>query len=139
MKLNISVTIALVGQALSGLSLFIGALFGLGYRVSPALGLIEYPTKFIVGGFIFVGSVLAILASMKYKKATTNWKLAMIGLPIGASGWGLYTVSLILTDPFALFPIYLSLGLACAFVINLFEVIKDEANTRKHVEDLHNE
>ena len=99
MKLNISVTIALVGQALSGLSLFIGALFGLGYRVSPALGLIEYPTKFIVGGFIFVGSVLAILASRKYKKATTKWKLAMIGLPIGASGWGLYTVSLILTDP----------------------------------------
>ena len=138
MKLSLTVAIALTGFSIAGLLMCVSTFFGIGARANPALVDTSFPTKAIIGALIFVGSTVILLAGYRWKRRTTAWSLAVFGLPIAAFGWSYYSIAIILSDPLALFPIPLGVGLAIAHGFKLVDVFKEEVMTRKNVEALKN-
>ena len=138
MKLSRTIAIVIASFAIAGLILCIGSFYGFSYRVSPALLDTGYPTRRVIGGLLFIGSSLIIISALQYKERTTAWKIAMLGLPIAVSGWGLYTFSILITDPVALFPGVLGAGLTIAHIVKFIDVLRDEIKTRQNVEALEN-
>lgn len=139
MKISRSVVISLLGFALAGLTMFISTFFWFSESSNPALNDGGFQAKRIIGLLIFVGSMLTVAAGGNWKQRSTSWNLAVLGLPVAVSGWGLYTATIFLTDPLASFPLSLGVGLTGAHIYKLFEVWAEEAKTRKNVEDYKND
>lgn len=138
MRLSKTIVIVLVSFAIAGLALFTGSFFEFSYRVNPALVDAGYPARRVIGGLLFVGSTLTVFSAAPWKLRTTAWKLAIIGVPISVSGWGLYTFSILITDPLSLFPGILGAGLTVAHIYKFIDVLRDEFKTRQNVEALEN-
>lgn len=125
------ITIVLFGWMLSSLTLFMDPLFNI--NVNPALYRSTDLVISVIGGTISFGSALVLVSkSSRIKQATTVWQLEMLGLPTLISGWGLYTVTIFLSDGFVLYPIIIGLfyTIACGYrLVNLLFYVKRVRNS----------
>ena len=55
--------------------------------------------EIVVGSLLFIGSSINIASAFGWKKESTTWRLEMIGWPMLAGAWGLYSAFVIVGGP----------------------------------------
>ena len=129
-----SVRIVLIGWMFAGISLLLEPILFI--TVNPALeGSVNW-VKLMISFGITIGSSLLLLSRFKWPHISTSWRIEIVGLPLLVVGWSFYTVTIIVYDVWALFPISLGVAFTLACIDRFFELLQQAALTRKNVEHL---
>ena len=121
--------ILLLGWLVCGLMFLISSFTP--FNPSPALA--RYPlVEAVVGSFLAGGSALAIISAFDWKAESRAWSFELLGWPLLAGAWGLYTTFVILRGPWEFLFV---IGLSSFFgsVNRFMEVLFMARQTRRNV------
>ena len=103
-----------------------------GFDPSPTLAK-EKLIEIVVGSLLFIGSSINIASAFGWKKESTTWRLEMIGWPMLAGAWGLYSAFVIVRWPWE-FLLVIGLSSGFASVYRFIEVFFSSRRTRRNVD-----
>ena len=122
--------IVLLGWMICGAMFLVSAFTG--FDPSPALAN-EKLIEIVVGGLLFIGSSINIASAFGWKKESTTWRLEMIGWPMLAGAWGLYSAFVIVRWPWE-FLLVIGLSSCFASIYRFIEVCFSSRRTRHNVD-----
>ena len=122
--------ILLLGWMICG-ALFLVSAFT-NFDPSPALAK-EKLIEIVVGSLLFLGGSINIASAFGWKKQSTSWRLEMIGWPMLAGAWGLYSAYVILRGPWE-FLLVMGLSSGFASIYRFIEVFFSSRRTRRNVD-----
>ena len=122
--------IVLLGWLVCGL-MFIISIFT-DFNPSPALAK-EKLVEIVVGSLLFLGGSINIASAFGWKKESTTWRLEMIGWPMLAGAWGLYSAFVIVHWPWE-FLLVIGLSSGFASIYRFIEVFFSSRRTRRNVD-----
>lgn len=122
--------IVLLGWMICGVMLLIS--FFTAFDPSPSLAK-EKLIEFVIGTLLSIGSAINIASALGWKKESTTWRLEMIGWPMLAGAWGLYSVFVIVGGPWE-FLLVIGLSSGFASVYRFIEVFFSSRRTRRNVD-----
>ena len=122
--------IVLLGWMICGAMFLVSAFTG--FDPSPTLAK-EKLIEIVVGSLLFIGSSINIASAFGWKKESTTWRLEMIGWPMLAGAWGLYSAFVIVHGPWEFLTV---IGLSSGFasVYRFIEVFFSSRRTRRNVD-----
>ena len=122
--------IVLLGWLICGAMFLVSAFTG--FDPSPTLAK-EKLIEIVVGGLLFIGSSINIASAFGWKKESTTWRLELIGWPMLAGAWGLYSAFVIVRWPWESL---LVIGLSSCFasIYRFIEVFFSSRRTRRNVD-----
>lgn len=92
----------------------------------------------LIGGFIAVGTVLALLSNRVWHYRTTRYTLELLGLTLLAGGWVAYVAATTAAFPSALSGWAQGIASALACLLRIGEVRRAEQITRANVRAVRN-
>ena len=113
----------------AGIVFFINSVFNYG---SPPSFLGGGPVEMLLGTLVIVGSCLALLSVLKWKRDSTAWQLELAAWPLLSSGWAIYSLFAGLSGPW-LFQMMLGIGFHIASNYRFLEMLKLTKQSRKNV------
>ena len=121
--------IVLLGWLICGAMFLVSAFTG--FDPSPTLAK-EKLIEIVVGSLLFIGSSINIASAFGWKKESTTWRLEMIGWPMLAGAWGLYSAFVIVGG----WEFLLVIGMSSCFasVYRFIEVFFSSRRTRRNVD-----
>ena len=122
--------IVLLGWLICGAMFLVSAFTG--FDPSPTLAK-EKLIEIVVGSLLFLGGSINIASAFGWKKESTTWRLEMIGWPMLAGAWGLYSAYVILHGSWA-FLIIIGLSSCFASIYRFCEVFFSSRQTRHNVD-----
>lgn len=122
--------IVLLGWMICGAMFLVSAFTG--FDPSPTLAK-EKLIEIVVGSLLFIGSSINIASAFGWKKESTTWRLEMIGWPMLAGAWGLYSAFVILRWPWE-FLLVIGLSSCFASIYRFIEVFCISRRTRRNVD-----
>ena len=122
--------IVLAGWLICGVMLLIS--FFTAFDPSPSLAK-EKLIEFVIGTLLSIGSAINIASALGWKKESTTWRLEMIGWPMLAGAWGLYSAFVIVCGPWE-FLLVIGLSSGFASVYRFIEVFFSSRRTRRNVD-----
>lgn len=122
--------IVLAGWLICGVMFLVSAFTG--FDPSPTLAK-EKLIEIVVGSLLFIGSSINIASAFGWKKESTTWRLEMIGWPMLAGAWGLYSAFVIVRWPWE-FLLVIGLSSGFASVYRFIEVFLSSRRTRHNVD-----
>lgn len=122
--------IVLLGWMICGAMFLVSAFTG--FDPSPTLAK-EKLIEIVVGSLLFIGSSINIASAFGWKKESTTWRLEMIGWPMLAGAWGLYSAFVIVRWPWE-FMLVIGLSSGFASVYRFIEVFFSSRRTRRNVD-----
>ena len=122
--------IVLLGWMICGVMLLISAFTG--FDPSPSLAK-EQLIEIVAGGLLFLGSSINIASAFEWKKESTTWRLELIGWPMLAGAWGIYSAYVIVHGPWE-FLLVIGLSSGFASVYRFIEVFFSSRRTRHNVD-----
>lgn len=122
--------ILLLGWLICGVLFLIS--FFTSFDPSPSLAK-EKLIEIVVGSLLFIGSSINIASAFGWKKESTTWRLEMIGWPMLAGAWGLYSTFVIVCGPWE-FLLVIGLSSGFASVYRFIEVFFSSRRTRRNVD-----
>ena len=122
--------IVLLGWMICGAMFLVSAFTG--FDPSPTLAK-EKLIEIVVGSLLFIGSSINIASAFGWKKESTTWRLEMIGWPMLAGAWGLYSAFVIVRWPWE-FLLVIGLSSCFASVYRFIEVFFSSRRTRRNVD-----
>ena len=122
--------IVLAGWLICGVMFLIS--FFTSFDPSPALAK-EKLIEFVIGTLLFLGGSINIASALGWKKESTTWRLEMIGWPMLAGAWGLYSAFVILHGPWE-FLLVMGLSSGFASIYRFIEVFFSSRRTRRNVD-----
>ena len=122
--------IVLLGWMICGAMFLVSAFTG--FDPSPTLAK-EKLIEIVVGSLLFIGSSINIASAFGWKKESTTWRLEMIGWPMLAGAWGLYSAYGIVRWPWE-FMLVIGLSSGFASVYRFIEVFFSSRRTRRNVD-----
>ena len=122
--------IVLAGWLICGVLFLVSAFTG--FDPSPTLAK-EKLIEIVVGSLLFIGSTINIASAFGWKKESTTWRLELIGWPMLAGAWGLYSAYVILCGPWEFLTV---IGLSSCFasIYRFIEVFYSSRQTRRNVD-----
>ena len=122
--------IVLVGWLICGVMFLIS--FFTDFDPSPSLAE-EKLIEIVIGTLLSIGSAINIASALGWKKESTTWRLELIGWPMLAGAWGLYTAFVILHGPWEFLTV---IGLSSCFasIYRFIEVFLSSRRTRHNVD-----
>lgn len=122
--------ILLLGWLICGVMLLIS--FFTAFDPSPSLAK-EKLIEFVIGTLLSVGSAINIASALGWKKESTTWRLELIGWPMLAGAWGLYSAFVIVHGPWEFLTV---IGLSSGFasIYRFIEVFFSSRRTRRNVD-----
>mgnify|MGYP003608070365 CR=1 FL=1 len=122
--------IVLAGWLICGVMLLIS--FFTAFDPSPSLAK-EKLIEFVIGTLLSIGSAINIASALGWKKESTTWRLELIGWPMLAGAWGLYSAYVILRGPWEFLTV---IGLSSGFasIYRFIEVFFSSRRTRRNVD-----
>ena len=122
--------IVLAGWLICGVMFLIS--FFTAFDPSPSLAK-EKLIEFVIGTLLSIGSAINIASALGWKKESTTWRLEMIGWPMLAGAWGLYSAFVIVCGPWE-FLLVIGLSSGFASVYRFIEVFFSSRRTRRNVD-----
>ena len=122
--------IVLLGWMICGAMFLVSAFTG--FDPSPTLAK-EKLIEIVVGSLLFIGSSINIASAFGWKKESTTWRLEMIGWPMLAGAWGLYSAFVIVRWPWE-FLLVIGLSSCFASIYRFIEVCFSSRRTRRNVD-----
>ncbi len=122
--------IVLLGWTIYGAMFLVSAFTG--FDPSPTLAK-EKLIEIVVGSLLFIGSSINIASAFGWKKESTTWRLEMIGWPMLAGAWGLYSAFVIVRWPWE-FLLVIGLSSGFASIYRFIEVFCISRRTRRNVD-----
>ena len=122
--------IVLLGWMICG-AMLIGSSFT-NFDPSPSLSN-ERLIEIVVGVLLFLGGSINIASAFRWKKESTSWRLEMIGWPMLAGAWGLYSAFVIVCGPWE-FLLVIGLSSCFASIYRFIEVCFSSRRTRRNVD-----
>ena len=122
--------IVLLGWLICGAMFLVSAFTG--FDPSPTLAK-EKLIEIVVGSLLFIGSSINIASAFGWKKESTTWRLEMIGWPMLAGAWGLYSAFVIVRGPWE-FLLVIGLSSGFASIYRFIEVFLSSRRTRHNVD-----
>ena len=122
--------ILLLGWLICGVMFILSA--STNFDPSPALAK-EKLIEIVVGSLLFIGSSINIASAFGWKKESTTWRLEMIGWPMLAGAWGLYSAFVIVRWPWE-FLLVIGLSSCFASIYRFIEVFFSSRRTRRNVD-----
>ena len=122
--------IVLLGWMIYGAMFLVSAFTD--FDPSPTLAK-EKLIEIVVGILLFIGSSINIASAFGWKKESTTWRLEMIGWPMLAGAWGLYSAFVIVRWPWE-FLLVIGLSSCFASVYRFIEVFFSSRRTRRNVD-----
>ena len=122
--------IVLAGWLICGVMFLIS--FFTAFDPSPSLAK-EKLIEFVIGTLLSIGSSINIASAFGWKKESTTWRLEMIGWPMLAGAWGLYSAFVIVGGPWE-FLLVIGLSSGFASVYRFIEVFFSSRRTRRNVD-----
>ena len=122
--------IVLLGWMICGAMFLVSAFTG--FDPSPTLAK-EKLIEIVVGSLLFIGSSINIASAFWWKKESTTWRLELIGWPMLAGAWGLYSAFVIVRGPWE-FLMVIGLSSGFASVYRFIEVFFSSRQTRRNVD-----
>ena len=122
--------IVLLGWMICGAMFLVSAFTG--FDPSPTLAK-EKLIEIVVGSLLFIGSSINIASAFRWKKESTTWRLEMIGWPMLAGAWGLYSAFVIVRWPWE-FLLVIGLSSCFASIYRFIEVCFSSRRTRRNVD-----
>ena len=122
--------IVLLGWMICGAMFLVSAFMG--FDPSPTLAK-EKLIEIVVGSLLFIGSSINIASAFGWKKESTTWRLEMIGWPMLAGAWGLYSAFVIVSGPWE-FLLVIGLSSCFASIYRFIEVFCISRRTRRNVD-----
>ena len=122
--------IVLLGWLICGAMFLVSAFTG--FDPSPTLAK-EKLIEIVVGSLLFIGSSINIASAFGWKKESTTWRLEMIGWPMLAGAWGLYSAFVIVSGPWE-FLLVIGLSSCFASIYRFIEVCVSSRRTRRNVD-----
>lgn len=122
--------IVLLGWMICGAIFLVSAFTG--FDPSPTLAK-EKLIEIVVGSLLFIGSSINIASALGWKKESTTWRLELIGWPMLAGAWGLYSAFVIVHGPWEFLTV---IGLSSCFasIYRFIEVFYSARQTRRNVD-----
>ena len=122
--------IVLAGWLICGVMFLIS--FFTSFDPSPALAK-EKLIEVVIGTLLFLGGSINIASALGWKKESTTWRLEMIGWPMLAGAWGLYSAFVIVHGPWE-FLLVIGLSSCFASIYRFIEVFFSSRRTRRNVD-----
>ena len=122
--------IVLLGWLVCG-AMFVVSSFT-GFDPSPTLAK-EKLIEIVIGSLLFIGSSINIASAFGWKKESTTWRLELIGWPMLAGAWGLYSAFVIVHWPWE-FLLVIGLSSCFASIYRFIEVFFSSRRTRRNVD-----
>lgn len=122
--------IVLLGWMICGAMFLVSAFTG--FDPSPSLAK-EQLIEIVVGSLLFIGGSINIASAFGWKKESTTWRLELIGWPMLAGAWGLYSAYVIVRWPWE-FLLVIGLSSGFASVYRFIEVFFSSRRTRRNVD-----
>ena len=122
--------IVLAGWLICGVMFLIS--FFTAFDPSPTLAK-EKLIEIVVGSLLFIGSSINIASAFGWKKESTTWRLELIGWPMLAGAWGLYSAFVIVRWPWE-FLLVIGLSSCFASIYRFIEVCFSSRRTRRNVD-----
>lgn len=122
--------IVLAGWLICGVMLLIS--FFTSFDPSPSLAK-DKLIEIVIGSLLSIGSAINIASALGWKKESTTWRLEMIGWPMLAGAWGLYSAFVIVHGPWE-FLLVNGLSSCFASVYRFIEVFFSSRRTRRNVD-----
>lgn len=122
--------IVLLGWLVCG-AMFVVSSFT-GFDPSPSLA-DEKLIEIVVGVLLFLGGSINIASAFRWKKESTSWRLELIGWPMLAGAWGLYSAYVIVRWPWE-FLLVIGLSSCFASIYRFIEVFFSSRRTRRNVD-----
>ena len=122
--------IVLLGWLICG-AMFISSSFT-NFDPSPTLAK-EKLIEIVIGSLLFIGSSINIASAFGWKKESTTWRLELIGWPMLAGAWGLYSAFVIVRWPWE-FLLVIGLSSCFASIYRFIEVVFSSRRTRRNVD-----
>ena len=122
--------IVLLGWMICGAMFLVSAFTG--FDPSPTLAK-EKLIEIVVGSLLFIGGTINIASAFRWKKESTSWRLELIGWPMLAGAWGLYSAFVIVRWPWE-FLLVIGLSSCFASVYRFIEVFFSSRRTRRNVD-----
>lgn len=122
--------ILLLGWLICGVLFLVSAFTG--FDPSPTLAK-EKLIEIVVGSLLFIGSTINIASAFGWKKESTTWRLELIGWPMLAGAWGLYSAYVILGGPWEFLSV-MGLSSCSASIYRFIEVFFSSRRTRRNVD-----
>ena len=122
--------IVLLGWLICGAMFLVSAFTG--FDPSPTLAK-EKLIEIVVGSLLFIGSSINIASAFGWKKESTTWRLEMIGWPMLAGAWGLYSAFVIVGGAWE-FLLVIGLSSCFASIYRFIEVCFSSRRTRRNVD-----
>ena len=122
--------ILLLGWLICGVLFLVSAFTG--FDPSPTLAK-EKLIEIVVGSLLFIGSTINIASAFGWKKESTTWRLELIGWPMLAGAWGLYSAYVLLRGPWE-FLLVIGLSSCFASIYRFIEVFFSSRRTRRNVD-----
>ena len=122
--------IVLAGWLICGVMFLIS--FFTSFDPSPALAK-EKLIEVVTGSLLFLGGSINIASAFGWKKQSTTWRLELIGWPMLAGAWGLYSAFVIVHGPWEFLTV---IGLSSCFasIYRFIEVCFSSRRTRRNVD-----
>ena len=122
--------ILLLGWLICGVLFLVSAFTS--FDPSPALAK-EKLIEVVTGSLLFLGGSINIASAFGWKKESTTWRLELIGWPMLAGAWGLYSAYVILRGPWE-FLLVMGLSSCFASIYRFIEVFFSSRRTRRNVD-----
>ena len=122
--------IVLAGWLICGVMFLIS--FFTAFDPSPSLAK-EKLIEFVIGTLLSIGSAINIASAFGWKKESTTWRLELIGWPMLAGAWGLYSAFVIVGGPWE-FLLVIGLSSGFASIYRFIEVFFSSRRTRRNVD-----
>ena len=122
--------IVLAGWLICGVMFLIS--FFTAFDPSPSLAK-EKLIEFVIGTLLSIGSAINIASALGWKKESTTWRLELIGWPMLAGAWGLYSAFVIVCGPWE-FLLVIGLSSGFASIYRFIEVFFSSRRTRRNVD-----
>jgi len=113
-----------------GALIFSGGLFP--WNPSYSLSLLPSYLEFLIGSFISIGGVLALMGgTCKNRLASEHWSQEIFGLVLGGVGWLCLTISTAVLNPLAPLPYVVGLSMCIAAFWRARRVLEVSKYTRE--------
>ena len=89
--------------------------------------------EIVIGILLFLGGSINIASAFGWKKESTSWRLELIGWPMLAGAWGLYSAFVIVSGPWE-FLLVIGLSSCFASIYRFIEVCFSSRRTRRNVD-----
>lgn len=122
--------ILLLGWLICGVLFLVSAFTS--FDPSPALAK-EKLIEVVTGSLLFLGGSINIASAFGWKKESTTWRLELIGWPMLAGAWGLYSAYVVLLGPWE-FLLVMGLSSCFASIYRFIEVFFSSRRTRRNVD-----